>query len=797
MTDQSGDCENSRSRRPEGILAGDRVAIVALVVLVLTVFFRTVFNAKPISKLCRLANWDSVFQQYSNNSVGSCDPSLVQLLLPNYFLVAKLWHQLTIPLWNQYSGCGMPLIGDIQASVFAPVHLALAFFPSARTYNLILIGEIGFCLLGAYALGRLLTLERLPATLSCLAYTFSPYVLYYLELLSGTSQALLPALLASYVYAARCTGRLPLLAATLMTATFVLSGHPESSLYGVTFACLLYFTVGYSRLGHESSSGRSPVSLWRNLLKIGVLSFGLSAPVLLPFVEFLSCGDSYKYGDGAAAYAPWQGLVLNLIQPCYGPSSPFLGAIAWLLMPLSIFAARRQRLLLFSLAAMALVSLSFIGRLGWLDAVLNVRPLSYLITVYLIPMFLLFASLMAGLGLQVLTVRRQPYLSRVYRKIFRVVGTAASIAVLVPLAVFYSGISLSSFDFDQTLPSMHFELHSMFLNIALVVFFLVLLKLFDRAEKQKIVVWSAILLNLLSSLSIARTALPIQPYFDFPKTQITDFLKQHPGRVVSVVEHVLKPNANIVYGIPSLRVHNPLLPARFADFSVLCGAHLDDFRNQSYTDIADFVDLASVKYLVSQFKPLPPRYRQIFTSSEGIAVYENARSMPEAYLVANCRLASSKADALAMLTSTVFDPRLEVILELEKKSTEASFEPSSLPRGQNFMQALSPRRPSPNQVVVNYSSPEPACLVLTDTFYPGWRATIDGKEAVILRANFLFRAIVVPAGDHNVSFDYDPLSFRLGSLLGLLSLLAISIALIMPIIFGCNTKSKSDAILKA
>lgn len=794
---EHGDCENSRSRRPTSLLTNDRIAVLGLLAVVVMVFFRTIFNAKPISKLCRLANWDSVFQQYSNNSVGSCDPSLVQLLLPNYFFVAKLWHQFSLPLWNQYSGCGMPLIGDIQACVFAPLHFPLALFPGARSYNLVLVGEVGLCLLGSYALARLLTLERLPAIFAALAYSFCPFVLYYLELLSGTSQALLPALMASYVYAARFSGRLSVLAATLMTATFVLSGHPESSLYGVVFACLLYFAVGYSTLVKTFSSKNLAKTLWCNLLCIGLLSLGLTAPVLLPFIEFLSCGESYKYGDGAAAYAPWPGLVLNLIQPCYGPSSSFLGPISWVLLPISVLAAKRQRLVSFTLAITAFVALALIGRLGLLDQILSVRPLSYLITVYLIPLFLLLISVLAGIGLQVLTQLQGTNRTARGRTLLRILSGATLAAVLVPIFIFFSGISLKPFDFDQTVPSMHFEFHSVVLNIVLVLVFFASVLLLNRGGSQKIVVWSALLLNLTSSLIIARTALPIQPHFDFPKTQLTDFFASHPGRVLSVTEHVLKPNANIVYGIPSLRVHNPLLPARFTDFVVLCGARLDDFRNQSYVladgtaSVTQFIDLASVKYLVSQFKPLPARYRPIYTTSEGIGVYENVQSLPEAYLVSSCRLAPSKDAASALLKAVSFDPSRDVILEAGEEKDLASLDESSLPHGQSPIEAVSLERQGANRVSIRYSCREQSCLVLTDTFYPGWKATIDGKQADILRANLLFRAILVPAGEHVVVFEYDPQSFRLGVIFAMLSLLSIVLGLIMPMILKAKTISKA------
>ena len=51
-------------------------------------------------------------------------------------------------------------------------------------------------------------------------------------------------------------------------------------------------------------------------------------------------------------------------------------------------------------------------------------------------------------------------------------------------------------------------------------------------------------------------------------------------------------------------------------------------------------------------------------------------------------------------------------------------------------------------------TPTPQLLFLSDAYYPDWQATIDGREAKILRADYAFRAVVVPAGNHEVTFDY-------------------------------------------
>ena len=62
-------------------------------------------------------------------------------------------------------------------------------------------------------------------------------------------------------------------------------------------------------------------------------------------------------------------------------------------------------------------------------------------------------------------------------------------------------------------------------------------------------------------------------------------------------------------------------------------------------------------------------------------------------------------------------------------------------------------------------------LVLADTFYPGWKARVDGVDAPIVRADAMFRAVGVPAGARQVVFVYAPASVRSGLMVSAASLL--------------------------
>jgi uncharacterized membrane protein YfhO len=64
--------------------------------------------------------------------------------------------------------------------------------------------------------------------------------------------------------------------------------------------------------------------------------------------------------------------------------------------------------------------------------------------------------------------------------------------------------------------------------------------------------------------------------------------------------------------------------------------------------------------------------------------------------------------------------------------------------------------------------------VLTDVYFPGWKATVDGHEAPIQQVDYLLRGVRVPAGAHTVEFRYEPASFTAGWIVSLLALIGIA-----------------------
>jgi uncharacterized membrane protein YfhO len=82
----------------------------------------------------------------------------------------------------------------------------------------------------------------------------------------------------------------------------------------------------------------------------------------------------------------------------------------------------------------------------------------------------------------------------------------------------------------------------------------------------------------------------------------------------------------------------------------------------------------------------------------------------------------------------------------------------------------------PERVVVRATADDRALLVLADTWFPGWHAKVDGRDAPIVRTDQLLRGVVIPSGTHSVEFVYRPLSWRIGWIVSLLTAVALAAA---------------------
>ncbi len=183
------------------------------------------------------------------------------------------------------------------------------------------------------------------------------------------------------------------------------------------------------------------------------------------------------------------------------------------------------------------------------------------------------------------------------------------------------------------------------------------------------------------------------------------------------------------------------------------------------------------------------KYVLVF-EDERTLIYENQAAMPRAFVVGDALSVDTDEWSLEHLLRRGFDPRRQVLLERDERAgPPAPSAVSPLVRAHAAIESY-----TPNEVVVRASTTGHGHLVLSDAFYPGWRASLDGSEAPIVRANYLFRAVALPPGEHVVRFWFEPRSVYFGGLVSLLSLLAILILLLVGV-RGRSAGARRAAVL--
>ena len=153
--------------------------------------------------------------------------------------------------------------------------------------------------------------------------------------------------------------------------------------------------------------------------------------------------------------------------------------------------------------------------------------------------------------------------------------------------------------------------------------------------------------------------------------------------------------------------------------------------------------------------PITPDSRIERVDFFDVKLYDRQDALPRAYLVEAARVLED-GEAVARLADPAFDPRAEVVLAPSASAQPLAGPPGSAPGTFEVDRA--------ERVRIAVRARSESYLVLSDSWYPGWVATVDGVAAPAERANVLFRAVRVPPGDHTVEFRYEPGSVRMGAL---------------------------------
>ena len=193
---------------------------------------------------------------------------------------------------------------------------------------------------------------------------------------------------------------------------------------------------------------------------------------------------------------------------------------------------------------------------------------------------------------------------------------------------------------------------------------------------------------------------------------------------------------------------------------------------------ARFFGLAGIRYLLA-FEPAKGEELQNAAHFElpgpDLWLWRNRMWLPTTRWVKEARFVSGGEAALDLLLSRDHDPNAAVILETEQETSDApdASHRKPFPSRRNLdlvTGQVEILEETSRYLKIRTLADEAGYLVLADQFSPGWEARLDGSEVPVLRADFLFRGVRVPAGEHQVEFDYRPLPARIGLALSLTAL---------------------------
>jgi hypothetical protein len=202
------------------------------------------------------------------------------------------------------------------------------------------------------------------------------------------------------------------------------------------------------------------------------------------------------------------------------------------------------------------------------------------------------------------------------------------------------------------------------------------------------------------------------------------------------------PNVTVLDSIPSANNFDPLLPGRYTNWMET----LEEAQLETKNRMLNLMGVTVVETI---------------DSSEQFGVrFDQREAYPRARWSACGIQAGSGEEALEMILDMSVDLKNKVILESNAENCAS--------QGSANLRILSSNG---NSITLEISSPNPGYLVVADVWYPGWRAYLDDNPIQLMRANYLFKAVSVPSGEHAVTVVYKPTMYYVGMALSGMALL--------------------------
>ncbi|MDO8658891.1 MAG: YfhO family protein [Candidatus Levybacteria bacterium] len=680
-----------------------------------------------------------------------------------------------LPLWNPYSFSGAPLLANVQSAVFYPFNILYFALPQIFAWTVLIFLQPLLGSFFTFLYAKKIGLSRIASVFSAVSFAFSSFMSVWLEYGTiGNVILWLPLILLSIENLKDKFNKFWSLILIMSLVFSLFAGHIQIFIY------LFIFSFTYAIFRSKK------IFLFSFLF---LLSIGLGAIQLFPSFELIlqAARSSHVYSDiiNKILIQPWQ-LIMLLVPDFFGNPATrnyvlpdtyigkvtYIGLIPLFFVLLNFFRKKNQFIKFFlwiSFFILLFVTLNPITYFLYKVKIPFISDSAPTLSIFILSFSL---SILSGFGIDIFrkenwTLKKYFYWS-------------------LPLMVVF----LLSWFSLLFLPNNFLSISFRNLFYSTIILVLTLIIVFVSVIRPKVKLILLVCLFLLTTFDLWKGFNKFNPFVPkeivYPPVAVFDFLSQNAGinRVWGYKAAGIEANFTAQYSLFSPDGYDPLYPKRYGEFiqSSEEGKVITRFTDRTRSDAVlrfgqlKVFDLLGVKYILDRDENASTqaifpadRFSLIYQKDEW-KIFENKKALPRAFLISDYKVAKNAQEFEKIFFDKDFDPS-EVII-LEKDLIDQPFNDSNR-RGN--LQLISY---FPNEIKFGTESTGNRLLFLSDTYYPGWKAYVDGKETEIYRANYAFKAIAVSSGKHIVKFKYDPLSFKFGYVVSLMSIFSLLVWLL-------------------
>lgn len=672
---------------------------------------------------------------------------VVTQIFPWKHLVIGAYMSGHLPVWNQHSFAGSPLIANYQSAAFSPLNLLFFILPFIDAWSLLVLLQPLLAGIGTYFFVSSLTKEKLAGALSGIVFMFCGFITVWMEY--GTlsyAASMLPWVLFSIEKIQQKQTWLWTILGGIFLAISYLAGHFQTSLYVSIFSC------AYAVFCKEKQ---------RQVLISIIILFGCGILVsLLQIVPTLAIFNQVVRSTEVFTDAgiPWWYLVTAFAPDFFGNPSkyndfvghyaewaPFVGVIPILLVWFVQLTNKRVRFFV----ACGFVSLLFALRTPMLS-LLSMSHIPVLSSSYPTRVIVLFAfsiAVLAGYGFA--HIREKEVRGN------RVILAIASSAIFLFISLFSSYFMLSRELFIISMRNSVYPIVYICLGIVILIAFW---KGVSSRWKQLL---SIILIFLagMQGVLFAKQWLPFSSYQQvYPQLPVISQMEEQRegGRIYGVLSNAVYS----YYGLPAIEGYDPIYSQRYSDFIRASDKSADFGLNRSEITISPrskhvdrMFNLLGVSLLYQPkshaFQPWAypvwekgDMWEKVYEDTQ-VGLYKNKQALGIATLFCNYEIITDKQALLSRFYAEDFAYKTTLLVQSRPAQSYGTY--CTEVNGRIEVQDA-----NEEAMTIKVATKEPALLFISENYFSSRKITVNGRAALIYPADLAFIAVEVPKGESTV-----------------------------------------------